>query len=205
MKIAVFGATGGVGRAFVSQALAAGHTVTVLVRDPARLDIQNDNLSLVTGNVLDAAAVAQTMDGAEAVLCTLGNTANNPDMVVSQGTVEIVTAMATHGVRRLVVISSLGVGDSKDQVPFAFKMLMKTVLRKAMQDKEAQEALVKATNLDWTIIRPGGLSNEPAGGNYKAGLDRSISAGMVSRSDVAAFALGEMVSPQYLHQTPAIT
>ena len=205
MKIAVFGATGGVGRAFVYQALAAGHTVTALVRDPARLDIQNDNLSLVTGNVLDAAAVAQTVDGAEAVLCTLGNTANNPDMVVSQGTVEIVAAMATHGVRRLVVISSLGVGESKDQVPFAFKMLMKTVLRKAMQDKEAQEALVKATNLDWTIIRPGGLSNEPASGNYKAGLDRSISAGMVSRADVAAFALQEMVSPQYLHQAPAIT
>lgn len=205
MKIAVFGATGGVGRAFVSQALAAGHSVTALVRDPARLELTHANLTLVTGNVLDAAVVAQTVTGADAVLCTLGNTANNPDMVVSQGTAQIVKVMEEQGVRRLVVISSLGVGDSKDQVPFAFKMLMKTVLRKPMQDKEAQEALVQATNLDWTIIRPGGLNNEAATGDYKVGLDRSISAGMVSRADVAAFALQELVSPQYVRKTPAIT
>lgn len=205
MKIAVFGATGGVGRTFVSQALAAGHSVTALVRDPARMDLEDAGLTLITGNVLDADVVAQTVAGADAVLCTLGNTANNPDRVVSKGTAEIVRAMETQGVRRLVVISSLGVGDSKDQVPFAFKLIMKTVLRKVMQDKEAQEDIVRSTNLDWTIIRPGGLSNDPADGNYTAGLERSISAGMVSRADVAAFTLSEIVSPQYMHQTPAIT
>ncbi len=205
MKIAVFGATGGVGRAFVTQALAAGHALTALARDPARLDIEDARLSVVAGNVLDAASVAKTVEGCDAVLCTLGNTANNPDLVVSKGTAEIIRAMEAHAVRRLVVISSLGVGDSKDQVPFAFKMLMKTVLRKAMEDKEAQEALVQRSHLDWTIIRPGGLNNEPASGNYKAGLDRSIGAGMVSRADVAAFALQELVSPQYLRQTPSIT
>ncbi|MCB0114829.1 MAG: SDR family oxidoreductase [Caldilineaceae bacterium] len=205
MKIAVFGATGGVGRAFTQQALAAGHTVTALVRDPARMDIEDAGLALVVGNVLDADAVAQTVTGADAVLCTLGNTPNNPDLVVSKGTAEIVKAMEAQGVRRLVVISSLGVGDSKDQVPFAFKMLMKTVLRKAMQDKEAQEDLVRATDLDWTIIRPGGLNNDAASGDYTVGLDHSITAGMVSRADVAAFALQETLSPQYVGQTPAIT
>lgn len=138
-------------------------------------------------------------------MVTLGNTANNPDRVVSQGTAQIIAGMQAEGIRRLVIISSLGVGDSKDQVPMAFKMLMKTVLRKAMQDKEAQEAAVRASGLDWTIIRPGGLSNDPARGNATIGTDSSISAGQVPRADVAAFALSEITAPTYLHQAPAIT
>ncbi len=206
MKIAVFGATGGVGRQVVQQALAAGHQVTALARDPSRLAGADPNLTVVAGSVLDEAAVQQTLAGADAAVVSLGNTANNPEYVVSQGTQVILNVISQlDGPRRMVVVSSIGVGDSKDQVPFAFKMLMKTVLRKAMEDKERQEALVKASGLDWIIVRPGGLTDGPATGQYQAGLDPKISAGQVARADVAAFILQQLTDDTYLRQAPAIT
>ena len=206
MKIAVFGATGGTGRQVVEQALAAGHQVTALARNPARLTLANANLTVVTGNVLNAVNVEETLQGADAVVVSLGNTESNPDYIVSLGTQVIVAAMQRLGApRRIVVVSSLGVGDSKDQVPFAFKLLMKSVLRKPMEDKERQEALVKASELDWTIVRPGGLTNGPATGRYQSGIDTKIGAGQVSRADVAAFVLKQLTDSTYLHQAPAIS
>lgn len=206
MKIAVFGATGGTGSQVVKQALAAGHQVTALVRDPAKLDVADANLTVVVGSVLDAAPVQQALQGAEAVVVSLGNTANNPDYVVSQGTQVILDAMQALGQpRRIVVVSSLGVGESKDQVPLPFKMLMKTVLKRPMEDKERQEAAVKASGLAWIIVRPGGLTNGPATGQYKSGLDPKISAGQVARADVAAFVLQQLTDDTYLHKAPAIS
>lgn len=206
MRIAVFGATGGTGRQVVQQALAAGHQVAALARDPGRLAGADPNLNVVAGSVLDAAAVQQTLAGADAAVVSLGNTANNPDYIVSQGTQAILDAIGQlGGPRRLVVVSSIGVGDSKDQVSFAFKMLMSTVLRKPMEDKERQEALVKASGLDWIIVRPGGLTDGPATGQYRAGVDPTITAGQVARADVAAFVLQQMTDDTYLRQTPAIT
>ena len=188
MKIAVFGATGGTGKQVVQQALAAGDRVTALVRDPAKLAVDSANLTVVTGNVFDAAKVEEPLQNADAVVVSLGNTDSNPDYVVSQGTQVIVDAMKRLGQpKRIVIVSSLGVGESKDQVSFTFKMLMSTVPRKPMEDKERQEALVKASDLDWTIVRPGGLTDSPATGNYKMGLDPEIGAGQVDRAAEAAF------------------
>ena len=206
MKIAVFGATGGTGQQVVQQALAAGHSVSALVRDPSRLEVQDERLTVVEGDVLDRAKVDETVSGADAVIVSLGNTSNNPDYIVSRGTEVIVDSMTAAGKpMRLIVVSSLGVGESRDQVPFAFKMLMNTVLKKAMDDKERQEALVKASGFDWIIVRPGGLTNGPATGSYKAGVDVKLTAGQVSRADVAAFVLLQLDDDTYLHQAPAIT
>lgn len=204
-RLALFGATGGTGRQIVTQALEAGHTVQALVRDPARLAVHHPRLHVITGNVLDPDAVERTITAADAVIVTLGNTANNPDWIVSEGTKVIVAAMHKLGVRRLIVISSLGVGDSRDQVPGFFKVLMKTALKKPMEDKERQEQIVTASGLDWTIVRPGGLTNGPRTGRYRAGLDRSIVAGQVSRADVAEFVLRQLDDLTYLHKAPAIT
>ncbi|MCB9130131.1 MAG: SDR family oxidoreductase [Anaerolineales bacterium] len=206
MQIAVFGATGGTGQQVVQQALAAGHSVSALVRDPSRLAAQDERLTVVEGDVLDRAKVDETVSGADAVIVSLGNTSNNPDYIVSRGTEVIVDSMTAAGKpMRLIVVSSLGVGESRDQVPFAFKMLMNTVLKKAMDDKERQEALVKASGFDWIIVRPGGLTNGPATGSYKAGVDVKLTAGQVSRADVAAFVLLQLDDDTYLHQAPAIT
>ena len=205
MKLAVFGATGGTGKEIVTQALEAGHEVTVLVRDPARLTVSHDKLYLVFGDVLNLEKVEETLAGSEAVCCSLGNTANNPDFVVSDGTQNIIIAMQKQGIKRLVVVSALGVGDSREQVPLSFKMMMKTVLRKAYEDKERQEQFVRESDLDWVIVRPGGLTNGSATGEYTAGLDPAIMSSQVSRADVAAFVLQQLTDDTYLHQTPAIT
>lgn len=205
MKIAIFGATGGTGQQLVTQALEAGHSVQALVRDPARLTQANPNLTLTTGDVLDANAISATLQGADAVIVTLGNTANNPDWIVSDGTRVVVDVMKQQEVRRLVVVSSLGVGDSRSQVPFAFRMLMSTVLKKPMEDKERQEQLVCNSGLDWIIVRPGGLTDGPKTNAYKAGVDGMIGAGQVSRADVADFVLKQLGDDTYLHQAPAVS
>lgn len=205
MKITVFGATGGTGKQVVEQALAAGHHVTALVRDPAKLAINNPALTVRRGNVLEPEDVFNAVSGAEAVIVSLGSTANNPDGVVAKGTANVVDAMQKAGVARLIVVTSLGVGESKDQVPFFFKALMATALRKTMQDKEAQEKLVKASGLDWTIVRPGGLTDGPRTGQYRYGLDPKLVAGQVSRADVAEFVLKQLTDTQFLRKAPAIT
>lgn len=204
MKLALFGATGGTGRQILAQAISAGHRVTALVRDQAKLDRTNRALTVIVGNVLQPADVDKAVAGADAVVCSLGNTANNPDMLVSKGTRQIIDAMQRYNVRRLIVVSSLGVGDSKHQVSFFFKVLMRTVLRKVIKDKEAQEAAVRATQLDWTIVRPGGLSDDPPTGLYRVGTE-NLTAGRIARADVADFILKELTRNEYIHQTPGIT
>lgn len=204
-QIAIVGATQGVGRAVLDRALERGDAVTALARTPAKLAIEHENLRVISGDVLDPAAAAAVVEGADVVVVSLGNTPNNPDDVVSRGTAQVMAAMEAAGVGRLIVVTSIGVGDSSEQVPFAFRMLMKTVLRKAMADKEQQEALVRASSLDWTIVRPGGLTDGPATGRYRAGTEKDISAGQVARADVAAFILEEIDSGRYLRQTPAIS
>lgn len=113
--------------------------------------------------------------------------------------------MQEQGVRRLIVISALGVGDSYSQVPLFFKAILNTVLRHAYDDKEKQEKLVRESGLDWIIIRPGGLGDGPLTGSYQAGLDGDVRSAQVSRADVAHFALQQLTSDTYLHQTPAIS
>ena len=205
MQLAIFGATGGTGRQIVRQALEAGHSVTALVRNPAKAVIEHASLTLVQGNVLNQADVTPVVAGADAVIVALDNTADNPEMVVSRGTGVVIQAMQAQGVRRIIIVSSIGVGESKEQVSFVFKMLMGTILKKAMEDKEAQEKLVKASDLEWTIVRPGGLTDAPATGAYQSGTDPKIKAGQVSRADVAAFVLRQVEDPQYIRKAPAIT
>lgn len=205
MNIAVFGGTRGVGRAVVDQALARGHAVTALARDPASLAIADPGFTVVPGNVLDPAAVVQAVGGADAVVVSLGGTSDNPGDVVSRGTQNVVAAMQAAGVRRLIIVTSLGVGDSRTQVPIAFKLLMQTVLRASMQDKERQEEIVRASGLDWTIVRPGGLTDDPVTGKYTVSTGRDVVAGRIARADVADFILNQLSSAEYVGQAPAVT
>lgn len=205
MKLTIFGATGGTGLQVIDQAVQAGHDVTALARDPAKLAAWQDKIRIITGNVLEVQDVAKALEQAEGVICALGTTGNNPKDVVSKGTQNIISAMQAQGIRRLIAVTSLGAGDSKDQVPLAFKILMNTVLKNVMADKDMQESLLRASGLEWTIVRPGGLTNGPRTGHYKTGTDKSIKAGQVSRADVADFILNELTKTQFLHQAVAIT
>jgi putative NADH-flavin reductase len=203
MHIALFGATGGTGRQVLAQALAQGHSVSALVRDPSKLT-ERTGLTLVTGDVLDQAATTRCIQGTEAVICVLGSHGSR-DPVEAAGTRTILEGMRQAGVRRLIAVTSLGVGDSREQINWAFRLIMDLTLKPIMTAKEEQERLIKDSGLDWTIIRPGGLTDGPRTGAYRYGRDRSIKGGRISRADVADFVLRQLTDTTFVRQTPAVS
>ena len=204
MNIALFGATGGTGREVLQQALAQGHQVQALVRDPGKVPADCPGLTPIVGDVLDQTAVDDCVRATEAVICVLG-TRPGAAPIESRGTAAILAAMQSQGVRRLIAVTSMGVGDSAQQMSFIFRIVMQIALKKIMAAKEEQERLIRASGLDWTIVRPGGLTDGPLTGTYAAGLAKSIRARQVSRADVAQFVLKQLTDHQFLRQTPAIS
>ena len=163
MRIVLFGATGKTGQQILSQALARGHTVHALVRDPAKLGQHGDQLTSTEGNILDADAVSQALaQPADAVVSALGIFHREPRTELSDGTRNIVQAMQRAGVKRLAVVSSLGVGDSAGQGNFLARNLQKLLLSHVLDDKGRQEALICDSDLDWTIVRPPQLTDNEA-------------------------------------------
>lgn len=203
MRIALFGATGGTGIQVLEQALAAGHSIQALARDPGKL-APREGLNLIEGDVLDQSAADACVEGTDAVICVLGTKPGN-EPVEAAGTERILAAMDKHGVRRLIAVSSMGVGDSIDQINFAFRVIMNLTLKRIMAAKAEQERLIMASDRDWTIVRPGGLTDGPRTDSYQAGTDKSIKATRVSRADVADFVLKQLTDDTYVRQAPAVS
>ena len=208
MKLVIFGATGTVGRQVVKQALEQGHTVTAFARNFTKLDIQHSSLTLFQGDVMDLQAVEQAVMGQDAVVCVLGSGKKLTGTIRSEGTQQIIRAMEKVGVRRLICQSTLGTGDSWGNLDFYWKYIMfGFILRKVFADHERQEDLVRNSNLDWTIVRPGAFVDGPHTGQYRhnfSGTDRSITL-KISRADVADFILKQLSDQSSLHQTPSLS
>ncbi len=208
MNILIVGATRGIGRQLLEQALTSGHNVTALVRDPRRLALQHERLRVVKGDILDSDSVARVMAGQEAVCCTIGIKLPWPPVTVfSEGTRNLLQAMKKTGVRRLICVTGIGAGDSKGHGGLIYDCLFRPFLfRTVYADKDRQEALIKASDVDWTIVRPGFLTNGPLTKNYRMLTDMTgVTAGRISRADVAHFFLTELESKQYLGKTPLLT
>ncbi|MDR2998188.1 MAG: SDR family oxidoreductase [Microbacterium sp.] len=204
MKIAVFGATGSVGRHVVRQAEGLGHEVTALVRDPVKLN--DESVAVVQGDVLDPVAVRDAVDGQEAVIVVLG--AGRRGGVRGPGTRVIIDAMRDAGVQRLIVQSTLGVGDSRPNLPPVWRYLMfGLLLRPAYADHVEQEQHVRDSGLRWTIVRPAAFTDGPRTGVYRHGFgpDAEDLSSKISRADVADFLLGQLTSPSYVHRTPGLS
>ena len=204
MHIALFGATGKLGREIIEQALAAGHEVTALVYDSARLKLEADKLYKVIGSVSDGYKVEETVACADAVIYVLGASNNEPGDMVT-GAEHIIAAMQKRGMSRLIVVSALGVGDSKDQLSRSARMLLQTVHKKSMAEKAAAEAVVRQSGLDWVILRPSPLTKGPLTGEYQASVDKSLVGSQISRADAAQFALQQLTDDTWLWQTVVIT
>jgi len=208
MKTIVFGATGGTGRELVRQALDQGHGVTAFVRSPDKIaDIEHANLAVARGDVLDVPTIEAAVPGHEAVFCALGAGAERSTLR-RDGTRNIIAAMEKAAVSRLICLSSLGVGDSKANLPFFTRYVVVGIfLRHAFADHEAQEALVKRSSLDWTIVRPPHLNDGPRTGKYRHGFsttDRGIR-GRISRADVADFMVKQLTDTTYVHQAAGVS
>lgn len=210
MRILVIGATGGTGQAIVREALAKGLGVTALVRSLAKARPLLPGAELVEGDSRDSAALARALDGCEAVISALGSRRIRlvgRVTLLSEGTRALVTAMGQAGVRRLVCITGLGAGDSAGHGGFVYDRLIKPVLLRTMyEDKDRQEAVVRASGLDWVIVRPTVLNDKPATGDARATVDlRGIHGGSIPRGDVAAFVIAQTGSDEWLGKTPLIT
>ena len=169
MNLLIFGSTGGTGRELVIQGLDQGHRVTAYARDPSKIeDMQHSGLTVFRGDVLDATAVASAVAGNEGILVTIGAGAARTTLR-EEGTRNIVESMQETGLERLVSLSSLGVGDSRSNLPFFTKYIIVAIfLRHAFADHERQEAVVRQSSLDWTIVRPPHLKDGPRTGVYMA-------------------------------------
>ena len=203
MQLLIFGATGGTGRELVREALDRGHSVTAFARDPSTLG-EREGLTLRAGDVLDATAVERAVAGHDAVLCAVGRPATKPGKVRSQGTRNIVQAMQRAGVRRLVCHSTLGTGDTRATLPPLYRYaLVPLLLRPTFTEHERQEAVVRASRLDWTIVRAGALTDGERTGTYRHG--RPGAEFKISRADVADFALGLVADGTYLRESPGLS
>lgn len=203
MKLAIVGATGGTGQELTELAIDTGHEVRALTRSPHKLS--HGEVTIVEGNVLDEDDVRTTVDGTDAVVCLLGKTPGNPEDVVSRGTANIVEVMEEGVSDRLVVLTSMGLGSSIRQVPWYVRIANATLLTELMADKARQEEIVMASDLDWTIVRPGGLTDGSRTDQYLHGADINATAGPISRADVAAFILRIIEHDSYVRETPNIT
>jgi len=189
MKLVLFGSTGGTGRELVRQALELGHEVTAFARHAPALGIAHERLRVIEGDVLRQVSVDAAIEGQSAVLSALGTRSLFMHITLfSQSAECIVDSMERRGVRRLIVESSLGVGDSRGQPGLLGTWIAVPVfLARIYADKERQETIIAKSQLDWTIVRPAMLTNGPQRGNYRtwSGAAPKPSASRISRADVA--------------------
>ncbi len=206
MRLLIFGATGTIGRQLVDQTLENGHQVTAFVRMPSKLSVENPALTVLQGDVLDFESVQRAMPGHDAVLIALG--AGAMGRIRTEGTENIVRAMRKHRIRRLICLSSLGVGDSRGNLNFFWKYVMfGLLLRRAYADHVGQEQTVRESGLDWTIVRPAAYTDGGITKQYRHGFSPTTQKLelKVSRADVAHFMLRQLETNDYLLKTPGVS
>lgn len=207
-KILVLGATGATGRLIVSQAVARGYDVTVLVRSTEKARDLN-GAKLIIGDARDETGLREALKGRDAVVSALGTPASpfREVTLLSTATRALVSAMKAEQVSRLVCITGIGAGDSAGHGGFLFdNLIFPLLLRKVYADKDRQEAVVRDSGLDWVLVRPSVLNNKPGHDTIRALLDLSgFHGGTISREDVARFVLDQVRDDAWLHRAPLIT
>ena len=195
MKLLILGATGPTGRELVKQALAAGHSVAALVRNAEPIE----NVEVIRGDATDASAIAAAVKGREAILSALGTGKSFKSRdLMSQFAQNIVKTDA----KRLIVESAAGVGESFNEMPPFGKLFFRTLLRGIYADKAKADDAIRASKLEWTIVRPVMLTNGPRTGSYRVAEHLPLH-GMpkISRADVAEFMIRELADRKWIRKT----
>jgi putative NADH-flavin reductase len=210
-KIIVFGSSGITGTHIVTQALEQGYFVTAFVRNIVKLQMQNSNLHIVQGDVMNVENVANAILGQDVVICCIGTAPFKNGTIRSDATKVILAAMEKTGVKRFICQTSLGVGDSKvsfKRLPFFVRLfIVPLLIQKALEDHERQENYIKASNTVWTIVRPAGLYNTTLTKKYRHGFaydDKTITM-KISRADVAYFILEQVNSDVYKNKVVGVS
>lgn len=205
MRIALLGATGRTGRHVLTAALAQGHEVSALVRDPARLDVPA-GVTVVTGDSRDATALARLVEGADAVVSALGPV--KKDATLHQDTARaLVPVPQAAGVRRFVGVSGAGIdvpGDRKSARDRLISALIQRVGGAVVQDKPAEYAVWAASGLDWTLVRPPRLVDGERTGAVEHHASSSPRRTSITRADLAEFLVQQVTDPTYVHRAPLV-
>lgn len=210
-KVLVIGASQGIGLKTVAALLAAGHEVRALARHAHDIHIEDPGLEKRDGDALDAETIRNALEGVDAVIQSLG-VSFGPEAVLkgttlfSKATRLLVDAMRTAGVKRLLVVTGLGAGDSRGHGGFLYdSVVFPLVLKRVYDDKDIAEQIVRQSGLDWTIARPGILTDAPASGGYRVLVEpKSWRGGSIARADVADFLARQVSDTSLIGKTPVL-
>ena len=208
MDIVIFGASGRLGRKIVERALTAGHRVRAFVRTPAKFTLQHPYLTLFKGDSMDAGAVRSAIADQQAVISALGPERPAIPEMMEISARNIVAAMKEHGIFRLVSTTGAGVWQPQDQpksIDYLMAILLTLFAKEMLRDSFANVDVIKASRLDWTIVRFPRLTEGARTGNYRVGYINKESSSHFSRADAAEFILKELTEKKWVRQAPLVS
>ena len=206
MKILILGSTGGTGQQLVTQSLKQNHEVTALARDPSKLNLNHEKLTIIKGSVLDKDVLENTLEGKDAVLSALGvgKSLKSKDLI-SNAVRILIPAMNKKNVKRLVFLSAFGVGQTFKQADLIQKIIFKVFLRNIYADKSKADDQIRRSALEWALVYPVLMTDTPGTGKYKVGEKLEMK-GMpkISRADVAEFMLRQLNDNTFIKKSTII-
>ncbi len=209
-KVLIIGASKGIGLETTKAFLASGFSVRAMARRANRISLTHQNLEKWSGDAREAEDIASALDGIDTVVQALG-IAVGPEMLLgpvrmfSESTRILIPAMQCKGVRRLICITGFGAGDSRRSIRCLQRIPFRILLGRAYADKDIQERLVRESELDWVIVRPGILTNGRGTGFYRILDDpKHWQNGLISRADVADFVVRQIKDDTYVGKAPVL-
>lgn len=208
--IALFGASGRTGKPLLTLLLSKGYSVKALVRNPAGINSAHPNLHLIQGNILNLSNVEATIEGANSVISVIGHVKGDAQSrtVQTEGTANILAAMNTYGVKRLLSLTGGAVPFQKDQPKFADKaitVIMNLVAKETLADAIAHAELIRKSTTDWTIIRGPRLLEKPPVGSYRVGFVGVNASTAITYGDLAQFIVDELEQAKHIHSMPFVS
>lgn len=208
MKVMVLGGTGRVGRLVVAEALERGHDVLALVRNAAKIaHIRHPRLTVMPGDVMDDRVLQRISLGYDAVVQAIGAPPGKATTLFSESTKILVDVMTQNRIRRLVSITGVGAGETKGHGGFLYdRIIYPLFTRPLYEDKDRQEAIIRASGLDWVIVRPASFVEGPSRPGMLRAVTKldGVTLTEVSLGDVAKFTVDQLTSDEFLHRTPFI-
>ena len=208
MRVLIVGASKGIGLETSRQALDAGHNVRALARSATAIAVSNPSLDKIRGDALKSEVVEAALVGMDVVIQTLGVGLGDlfrPVHLFSDATRVLIAAMRSQGVKRLICVTGFGAGDSRASISCLQRLPFQIVFGRAYDDKSLQEKLIKESELDWTIARPGVLTSGPRTGRYRILAEASQwRNGIISRADVAEFLVRQVEDQAYIRKIPVL-
>ncbi|MBB5646071.1 NAD(P)-dependent oxidoreductase [Pedobacter cryoconitis] len=214
-KILILGATGRTGKHAIPMALEKGYEVVALVRNPAKIVVKHDRLTIVEGLPVNIDDIRKAMEGCDVVLSLLSPLTRgeaisfrkiNAPRILEKSMINVVRVMNEYGVKRILILSSVGVGNSWKYTPWYVKVLVRlTNFKVIFADHNAQEDLIQTSGTNWTIARPAGLNENETIGTLAVTYDHTPKPFQMSRKLLAKFFIDNLYSKDFIHKMPMLS